>query len=158
MPDTGFSGRVKISATFTYATLTDPQDPGNYTRSGLVVTFRPHDRKFAKNDSIDPQPKPFFKKNAFDTEGALRGDAQKWETVLNREQGFQAKSLRNPVFDIHYNARSNGGLAIGAERIRYALVVTVTAPRMPELYDQVVRTYAGRLEALRPVLELPLQV
>lgn len=158
MPDSGFSGKVKIGATFTYATLTDPQDPGNYTRSGLVVTFRPHDQRFAKDDAVDPRPKSFFKKNAFDTEGTLRGDAQKWETVLNREQGFLAKSLRNPVFDIHYNARSNGGQAIGAERIRYALVVTVTSAGMPDLYDQVVRTYAGRLEALRPVLELPIQL
>ncbi|WP_143711731.1 MULTISPECIES: S8 family peptidase [Paenarthrobacter] len=158
MPDRGLSGKVKIAATFTYATLTDPQDPGNYTRSGLVVTFRPHDQKFAKDDALDPQSKPFFKKTAFDTEGTLRGDAQKWETVLNREQGFMAKSLRNPVFDIHYNARTNGGQAIGAERIRYALVVTVTSPRTPDLYDQVVRTYAGRLEALRPVIELPIQI
>lgn len=158
MPEAGFEGKVKIAATFTYATLTDPQDPGNYTRSGLVPTFRPHKSRFAKEDSVDPQSKPFFKRGAFDNEGSLRGDAQKWETVLNREQSFLSTTLDNPVFDIHYNARSNGGLPVGAERIPYALVVTVTAARMPDLYDQIVRTYAGRLEAMRPVVELPVQI
>lgn len=158
MPTEELSGRVKIAATFTYATATDPQDPGNYTRSGLGVTFRPHDQKFAKDDAVDPQPKPFFKRSAFDAEGVLRRDAQQWETVLHREQGFMGTSLRKPVFDVHYNARTNGGLPQGPERIRYSLVVTVTSPKTPDLYDQVVRTYAGRLESLQPVIELPLRL
>jgi hypothetical protein len=39
------SGMVEITATFCFATPTDPQDPLNYTRSGLEVRFRPHDKR-----------------------------------------------------------------------------------------------------------------
>jgi len=43
VPAEGMTGMVTIRATFCYTTRTDPEDPGNYTRSGLVVVFRPHD-------------------------------------------------------------------------------------------------------------------
>ena len=45
IPADQLTGMVKIAATFCFATLTDPQDPLNYTRSGLEVRFRPHDKK-----------------------------------------------------------------------------------------------------------------
>lgn len=157
-PPESLNGRVRMSATFTYATSIDPQDPGSYTRSGLGVTFRPHSQKFAKEDAVDAKPASFFKKSAYDTEGTLRRDAQQWETVLHREQGFLGSSLHDPVFDVHYNARTGGGEAQHPERIRYALVVTIESPKTPDLYDHVLRTFAGRLEALQPVIELPIQI
>lgn len=156
-PDT-LAGNVTISATFTYATETDPQDPGNYTRSGLGITFRPHADKFDSPEAVDPKPRPFFRRSAFDTEKVLRRDAQQWETVLNRTETMRGSSLHNPVFDVHYNARSNGGEARSPLRIRYALVLTVSSPRTADLYDRVVRAYAGRLEALQPVVDLPIQI
>jgi hypothetical protein len=66
--------------------------------------------------------------------------------------------LNAPVFDIHYNARSSGGAARDAEKIRYALVVTVRAPRVPDLYDRVVRAYSGQLEVLVPLINIPVRV
>jgi hypothetical protein len=42
--------------------------------------------------------------------------------------------------------------------IRYALVVTVRAARVPDLYDRVVRAFAGHLEALVPLIEIPVMV
>ena len=42
VPKEAMTGLVAIRATFCYATRTDPQDPSNYTRSGLDVVFRPH--------------------------------------------------------------------------------------------------------------------
>ena len=42
VPAAGLRGMVTITATFCYATQTDPQDPLNYTRAGLEVVFRPH--------------------------------------------------------------------------------------------------------------------
>ena len=158
MPDNPLLGKVGIAATFCYATPTDPQDPGSYTRSGLEVTFRPHAEKFASDDATIPKSKSFFKKGAFETEQALRNDAQKWETTLNAKKSLLSKSLHLPVFDIHYNARSAGGAARDAEKIRYALVVTVRARRAPDLYDQVVRAYAGRLEVLIPVVDIAVRV
>lgn len=152
------AGNVTIGATFCYATPTDPQDPGSYTRSGLEVTFRPHIGRFARPDSTVPQSKPFFRKTDFDNEHVLRNDAQKWETTLHATHSFRGTSLLQPVFDIHYNARSSGGAARDADKIKYALVVTVRSARTPNLYDAVLRTYAGQLEALLPIIEIPVRV
>src|SRR5262249_18752605 len=45
LPDAALSGFVRIRVTLCYASHTDPQDPGNYTRSGLDVVFRPDARR-----------------------------------------------------------------------------------------------------------------
>ncbi|WP_439901431.1 S8 family peptidase [Microbacterium azadirachtae] len=158
LPPAQLQGNVTIHATFTYATETDPEDPGNYSRAGLGVTFRPHDQIFADPGAVDPKSRSFFKRSAFDNEGSLRRDAQMWETTLNHSETLRGSSLRNPVFDVHYNARSNGGTAQSARAIPYALVVTVQAKRERDLYDQVVRAFAGQLEALQPIIELPVRV
>lgn len=158
LPDSPLHGRVTIKATLTYATATDPEDPGNYTRSGLDVTFRPHSQRFAEESSVDPKSASFFKRGAFDPEHQLRSDALKWETVLQREQGFMATSLHQPVFDIHYNARAGGAPTKSAERIRYALIVDVASRNTTDLYDQVVQAYIGRLEALRPRIDVPVRL
>lgn len=158
LPLSRLAGKVTIGATFTFATETDPEDPGNYSRAGLEVTFRPDDEAFAKEDAVDSKPKPFFKRSAYDAEATLRLDAQKWETTLNRKQTMFGSKLHNPVFDIHYNARENGGETRSARPIPYALAVSVDSPRTPDLYDQVVRAYAGRLEALQPIIDLPIRV
>jgi hypothetical protein len=158
LPEGSLRGLVTLRATFCYATATDPEDPGAYTRSGLEVTFRPHMARFANPEATLPKTASFFKKTDFDTEQSLRNDAQKWETTLNASRRFQSDSLSAPVFDVHYNARSQGGAARDPERMRYALVVTVEAPRVPDLYDQVARAFAGQLEAMTPVVEVPVRV
>lgn len=158
VPSQTMKGNVKIRATFCYATPVDPEDPGSYTRSGLEITFRPHADKFTKPDAVDPAPKPFFKKSNFDPEGELRSDAQKWETVLHREQTFRGTSLKRPVFDIHYNARAGGGPTKQADRIRYALVVDVVSPKTPDLYDQVSAEFNSILEAVAPRIDIPTRI
>jgi hypothetical protein len=158
LPDDDLVGMVEVAATFCYATPTDPQDPGSYTRSGLEVTFRPHANKFSSDDATVAKSGSFFKRGDFETEQAMRTDAQKWETTLNASRRFQPRSLSAPVFDIHYNARSSGGAARDAEKIRYALVLTVRAPRVPDLYDRVVRAYAGQLEVLVPIIDIAVRV
>jgi Subtilase family len=156
--DEYLNGYVTIESTFCYATPTDPQDPGSYTRSGLEITFRPHVRRFSREDATVPQSQPFFKKSDFDNEHVLRNDAQKWETTVHASRRFRGTSLLQPVFDVHYNARSSGGAAREAKKIRYALVVTVRSPRTPNLYDNVLRAYAGQLEALLPIIDIPVRV
>lgn len=66
------------------------------------------------------------------------------------------QSLSHPVFDIHYNARSGGHSVSNSPRIRYAMVITVQVPKVPDLYEQVLRTYATQLEALQPAIDLRL--
>lgn len=149
-PNEVMDGKVTIRATFCYATKTDPEDPGNYTRSGLDIVFRPHDGKPIAEAQF-PSSKSFFQLHEFSNEQDLRQDAHKWETTLHREKTMFGKSLRNPVFDIHYNAREGGAPTTTASKIPYALVVSVTAPKTSDLYNKIVRRYAMRLRPLQPI-------
>ncbi|MGR6092108.1 S8 family peptidase [Brevibacterium sp. CSND-B09] len=158
LPNGRLPGLVTIGATFTFATEVDPEDPGNYSRAGLDVTFRPDDEKFARADSVDPKSRSFFKRTDYDSEKELRNDGQKWETTLSNWTRMQGKGLHNPVFDIHYNARENGGSPRTPRPIPYALVVDVKSPQTADLYDKVLRTYPGIIEAIQPVVDLPVRV
>ncbi|NDK30196.1 S8 family peptidase [Nesterenkonia sp. Hz 6-5] len=155
LPSEELLGKVGITATFCFATETDPEDPGSYSRAGLDITFRPHSGNFKDESAVDPKTDSFFKRGDWDTERALRTDAQKWETTLRASRSKLGRSLREPVFDIHYNARSNGGMAQGPKAIPYSLVVDVESKRTADLYDRVANTYAGRLEALQPIVAIP---
>jgi len=157
LPAEPLTGMVTVAATFCYASPVDPEDPGTYTRCGLDVIWRPHSGKFS-GTATEPVSKSFFRRTDYDNEAELRRDAMKWDTVRHAEQRYQPASLLNPMFDIHYNLREGGGPSRTADKLRYALVVSITAPRTPGLYDGVVRAYAGILEALQPVVPVPIRV
>src|SRR5258708_38698539 len=109
-----------VTATFCFACQTDPHDRGNYTRGGLDVTFRPHADKFDE-DAVHAKSHSFFRQTDYDTEKELRHDAHKWETTLHRRSRFQAATLKDPVFDVHYQVRESGRPSAG-DKIRYALI------------------------------------
>lgn len=160
LPATGLSGTVNIRATFCYATETDPQDPLNYTRAGLEVAFRPNKAKFTETEfgtSKNAATKSFFSSKAYATEEELRRDAHKWEPCLTASKNFRASSLSDPVFDVHYNARRGGASDRAAKSIPYALVVTVQARQMPDLYNKIALRYRTQLEELRPVIQIPIR-
>lgn len=92
------------------------------------------------------------------TERERRSDLGKWETVLHSTKHMRGNSLANPVFDIHYNAREAGGRATGAEKIRYALIITVEAPKHADLYNEILRAYAKTLVPIQPQVSLPIRV
>lgn len=156
LPHGALAGMVTVTATFCFACQTDPHDPGNYTRGGLDVTFRPHADKFGK-DAVHPKSHSFFRQTDYDTEKELRHDAHKWETTLHRRCRFQAATLKDPVFDVHYQVRESGQAASG-EKIRYALIITVSAPKVKNLYDRIVQRYQTQLEPILPVIEVPIQI
>lgn len=156
LPTAALDGKVSIRATFTFATATDPQDPSNYTRSGLDIVFRPHDGKLDKK-SGQVKTRPFFQLKDYSTEEELRHQAHKWETLLHKEDRLLGSSLSNPVFDIHYNARESGGPSKTAAKMRYALVVTIVAKKVPDLYDQIVQRYPTQLRPLTPVIQIPVR-
>jgi len=158
MPRESLTGNVTIKATFCYASPTNPENPDTYTRCGLDITFRPDETHFQKEEATVPISATFFRKTDFDNEASLRQDAQKWETVLSAEKTMRGSSLNHPVFDIHYNARSGGGKPDDARPISYALVLTVSSKRTPDLYDQVVRAYPGVLVPLTPVISIPIRL
>ena len=155
LPLTPLEGMVTLSATFCYASPVDPQDSSAYTKAGLGITFRPHVGK-RKQGAQHPTPYSFFPASEWRTEAELRADLHKWETVLHAENSFRGSSLKESVFDVHYNARDGGGVAPGADRIRYALVVTVKAPKHASLYQDILNAHAV-LQALEPEVTLPLR-
>lgn len=157
LPDGGLTGKVRLKATFCYASPTDPQDAAAYTRAGLDVVFRPNDEK-VKDGKANADTKGFFDMKLYASEEERRSDMGKWETVLHGDKGMLGKSLKNPVFDIHYNARETGGRTTSAEKIRYALIITVEASKHPNLYNDILRTYATMLVPIRPQVSLPIRL
>ena len=158
LPNQGVTGKVHITATFCFATSTDPEHPSNYTKSGLSVVFRPNRSKFKEPGGVHATTAPFFRPaTLYRTEQQLRQDAHKWETCLHARVSKLAKGLEGPVFDIHHNARSGGRDDLNAERIRYALVLTVETPKVKDIYDQVVRTFRTQIQPLTPIIRVPVR-
>ena len=159
VPSGTMPGKVFITATLCYTTEVDPHHPGNYTRAGLEAAFRPHDQKRKNAKQIHADTKSFFGKAQKGLmKGGLRHDAWKWENCLHGTVAFQGRSLRNPAFDIHYNARLEGRNFAPDKELAYALVVSVQANKLSDLYDMVVRKYATLIEPLRPVVEIPITI
>ena len=157
LPSNGLLGGVKIKATFCYASPTDPQDAAAYTRAGLDITFRPHEDKIL-NGGSSVKTKSFLDMKQFATEEERRSDQGKWETVLHGSTSMRGTSFKNPVFDIHYNAREAGQATSSAEKIRYALIITVEAPKHVDLYNEILRAYAKILVPIQPQISLPIRV
>ncbi len=139
---------VDIKATFCIASATDPEDPCNYTRSGLDITFRPNAKVSGGNH---PASASFFRLSDYDSETTLRWDAHKWETVAHSSKRMRSSSLNDPMFDVHYQTRIGGRRSVGGEPIHYALVVSVSAPKVPDLYNRVLQRYRTQLLPIRPV-------
>lgn len=157
LPAAGLQGKIRLKATFCYSSPTDPQDAISYTRAGLEVVFRPSDKRI-KEGKANADTKGFFDMKKYATEAERRSDMGKWETVLHGNKSMLGSSLDNPVFDIHYNAREGGGPTTGAEKIRYALIISVEAPKHADLYNEILRSYAKTLVPIQPKVTLPVRV
>jgi hypothetical protein len=156
LPAGGLQGNICLKATFCYASPTDPQDAIAYTRAGLEIVFRPNDKK-VKEGKPNANTKGFFDMKKYATEEERRSDMDKWETVLHGNKSMRGSSLDNPVFDIHYNAREAGGPTTNAEKIRYALIITVEATKHMDLYNDILRAYAKTLVPIQPKVTLPIR-
>lgn len=158
IPTELITGMVDLAATFCFATPTDPQDPLNYTRSGLEIRFRPHDKKRKNSRQVHADSSYFFQaKDVFVEESDLRADAHKWETTLHKVRSLRGSGLSNPVFDVHYNARIGGRNAKSADKIPYALIITLNSKKTRGLYDKILQRYPTILEALKPIIEIPIR-
>ncbi|HFD33281.1 MAG TPA: S8 family peptidase [Gammaproteobacteria bacterium] len=156
LPDGGLNGRVKLKATFCYACPVDPQDASAYTRAGLDIVFRPNSTR-VKAGKSNADSKSFFTARKYATEQERRSDTGKWETVLHNEKGMLGSSLHEPLFDIHYNAREGAGKTNAADKIRYALIITVEALKHEDLYNDILRAYANILTPIQPQVSLPVR-
>lgn len=157
IPEGGLTGKVKLKATFCYASPVDPQDACSYTQAGLEIAFRPNSSK-KKVGAQNASTSSFFSARPYAPEEELRSDIGKWETVLHGEDVKYGSSLVDPVFDIHYNAREAGGATRVAGNIPYALVISLEAAKHADLYNDILRTYASILTPIEPNVSLPIRV
>lgn len=160
-PATRLVGDVTLSATLVIAPEVDPEHPSAYTRSGLEVSFRPHSLKYSKPREGKPRPKhaktrPFFSGTQMygASEARLREDGHKWEPCLRAQVEMRAGSLSNACFDIYYHHRESATKAADPQPIPYAFLVGLKAPKVPDLYDQIVRAYSHVLVPITPQVRI----
>lgn len=121
------------------------------------MVFRPHNDK-VKDGKSNAATKGFFDLKKYATKQERRSDLGKWETVLHGDKILRASSLKNLVFDIHYNAREAGGKTTGAEKIRYSLIISAETPKHSDLYNEILRAYSKTFVPIRPQVSLPIRI
>lgn len=151
----GLTGKVEISTTICYATEVRASDPLNYTNSGVEVCYRPNAKKHAINkdtgrEGTYAKPAPFFKKAAYATEEESRTRDRKWETVLHATKRVDASKLLDSVFDLHFIPRLGARDHATPAHIRYAMVISVHAPKHPDIYERVLAGFP-QLQAMTPI-------
>lgn len=131
------AGKVIIRATLVFYTPVDVAHPINYTRAGIEARLR---------RTPGGQTKAFFSKASLygNTEQEMRGDAHKWETVVSKEIGAEARLMQDPTLELIYRARDEGG-SISKEHLQplpYVLVVTVSAKAEADFYNRIRQRHA----------------
>lgn len=164
MPTDGVKGMVTLAATLLIAPEIEPEHPGSYTKSGVEVRFRPHSNRLRKNRdgslSQHAKTRPFFnQQNMYAAaEYEFREEGHKWEPCLSSSVRMRGSGLHQPSFDIYYHRRESGTAPASQPTIAYALVVSLRAPKVTDLYNQVVRSHAGVLVPLQPRIHVPVSV
>lgn len=166
-PDMVKKGYVKIGATLCYFSETNPENAYSYTRSGMEVVFRPNASKktrVAKKKSKHqehPDSDTFFGKDSLgDFSPLINHQERFWETTRSALKTKRASSLDQPAFDLRYLIRGDTEESYDqkAPHLKYAMVVTVSAPQCKDLYDRIQRHYQQTLQAFRPKIEVPVRV
>ncbi len=154
VPDKDILGKITISATICYASDTDPEHVASYTKAGLDVVFKPHKNKM---DRITKSVKtePFFENKATFSEIDKREASFKWETVRSNTKTKFAKTLHEPYFEIHYNAREEGASATPASspNLPYSMIISLKAHKHTSLYEDVKNAFID----LEPIIPTTIQ-
>ena len=140
LPENAQCTWVHLNATFCINTVTDPEHPLHYTRNGLEISFRPNHSKF-NDEATHAKTQPFFScKKLYPNEQTLRDDAHKWETNLSQSARFKRTTLDQPIFDVKYHSREQGGTASsGVDPIPYCLVLTIRTEGYKQLYNSILQ-------------------
>lgn len=171
-------GTVNFRWTLAVLTGVDPQSPDDYTSSTIEIHFYPNSRVYGftkigyspKYLNIDEKadevarfesegwkrsayPKTASKSSGFTSEHELRAGL-KWDSLDTREISKRANSIHLPVFHLH--AINRAGARAQNNKVRFALVLTVNAPKADiDIYARVRSEYT----ALLPIkMDLPLEV
>jgi hypothetical protein len=160
IPVNSTEGNVELEATLVLSTEVDPANASSYTRRGAEVFFRPHSQRFGKpykgKRPVHPKTAQFISaRNLYGaSELNLREEGFKWEPCRRSKITMRSGSLHEPCFDIHNHHRAHGVASDAVTDTKYALVVTVRAPRVKDFYDRVVRAYANILVPLQPQVQI----
>lgn len=151
IPKSGILGKLKIKATCCISTPVDPQDTSMYTKAGVEISWRP---------ALGGKTESFFKQRKIATEAELRADAGKWESVLHAELNKVGSSLEKPAFEIHYMARDSGDQISGSKApiIRYAFVVSIEAPKNPNIFNDILAAHSTILTEIQPRISTPIPI
>lgn len=159
MPYRDTGDKVKIAATVCFKCKMDEDHPDRYTRSGLRITFRPNEENcrsgsgFAKSEKFFESPADLSCVFGID----FRKDTLRWENCLRGSLSKRRASLKNPCFDIQHDARYEGDYTSKNEELEYAMVITIKAESDENLYNEIVRDFANKLQPLRPLTSIPLK-
>jgi hypothetical protein len=165
LPSAGLTGRLKLRWTVSFATPVDPEDAAEYTLAGVETAFRPSITRYRLDppnpsagrardvDAVDDkdliaervQAGWRLSTNAKTRSGTalrsehVRRDAGLWETVVRYETGALARSLNRPEIWLTYYERAQGQLVprANAAQLDVAVLMTVEAPKVPDLYERV---------------------
>jgi Subtilase family len=172
------SGKVNLNWTVAVQTLIDPNSPEDYTTSSIELSFYPNSHKFTFSDPDSTSKKKIdilenpqqaanlealgWKKSGtpvsdsvpkqFLPEGELRKEL-KWDTIDTRVVPKMAKSLKNPIFQVHALGRGHRN---ANAKVKFAIVLTIEATAAEiDLYDTIVQYYP----LLLPVnIDIPVEV
>ncbi|ABE58439.1 S8 family peptidase [Chromohalobacter israelensis] len=160
LPDEKLEGNVDITATLVITPEVDPAFVHAYTRGGLEAVFRPNETKPSQSgDPKYPATDSFFSENSLskDSEFKLRSDGHKWEPCWKASKKKRGSSLVKPSFDIYYHNRDEGKKDDEAKPIPYAFIVSVKAPKVKNLYEQVLNAYSDILVPLETRVDVPVR-
>lgn len=173
--------QIQLDWTLGFSTEVDPRDPSDYTLTGLDVIFRPDAREFSVTDESSGQavrylhaqrdqqelvsahlegrkisalPRSDSSWRATRSEQQLRM-AGKWETIVRGRKAKTTERICKPRLDVTYLRREGGQLVSGerVEPLRFAMLVTLRAPKGVDLYDRVAADYP----VLAPLVHVPVR-
>ena len=160
----------------------EPSNPVDYSAAGIQVRFRPHRSRYSFTkpdkepagtlDVDDPVNAAYVRyledvlectrsthpvtaeQTGVAPEVIQRHQHGKWEGVVRMDKRMKGKSLLSPRLDFHMLTREGGDLVREADDLRYALLLTLTAPDGVELYDRTIAeaTLLNPLMTSLPVL------
>lgn len=182
VPDGVLDGMMaSVRWTLAFSSAVDPTDAVDYTRSGVDIQFRPHDRRYNFTMPDGSVVGPYdTQEQAPEVTGVLRSggrpsvhpatrspggarlieadrrDEGKWETMVQLTHRMRGQGLFRPRVDLSFLARDSGLLVREAvPPLDYTLIATIRGRQGTQLYNAVRASYP----VLVPVqLQLPVRV
>ncbi len=183
VPSGPLGGTIGLRWTVSFIAPTDEEEAVEYTLAGLDVDMRPNkarrrlsppkgsglkaktvDTRIDKQQIAEKEADGWkLSKNALTKSGAAYRSEQtlteegKWETVVRHDASMRGASLYLPEVWLTYYERGQGELVNATDSVdlEFSMLMTISAPRMVDLYDTVLSRVA--YQALVPVT-LPIQV